>query len=407
MRLFATLGPGDVAAAHRRQMAGEATDSETSILFSGQLFEYCRRQGIAVLAEAHNARRDRVSDGPIVIEQGPRPLAGRRGAGYHLGAILNGWRLARMARRHRADLALIDSGTTHYFALWFFVAAGVPVAVNFHNVLWPQGFRPQGAVARLIQALDGRFFRRHVVGLAGCSPACGEQADELAGRHLPFHEWRGQFRAAAFAAPKAAPAGEPFRLLYVGRVEENKGALDFVAIAARIEALHPGRVRFDMCGDGGAMPAVRDAVAAAGLGDVLAVHGRLNRPALLAVYEAADAIVVPTRGTFCEGMPLVCAEAVIAGKPIVTSRLSNALPILGPAIAEAEPEDIDSYVRAIGSLAFDPAGYARRRDACPALARQFSDPDRSYPAAIDRLIAEAVPGWRPLASYEAVFAALP
>lgn len=403
VRLFATLGPGDVAGAHRRQMAGEATASETSIIFSGQLFEYCRLRDIAVLATAHNPRPDRVADGPIAIVQGPKPLAGRGGIAYHLGQLLHAWRLAGMARRHRADLALIDSGTTHYFALWAFAWRGIPVAINFHNVPWPQGFQPQGPAARVLRALDGGFFRRHVRAVAGCSPECGAQADALAGRRLPFHLWCAQFRREGFAPAAAdAPVGTPFRILFAGRVEENKGVLDIVRIARLLEDRHPGRIAFDLCGEGGALAAVRAAVAAAGLERVVTIHGRLDRAALLPVYRRSDAVIVPTRGDFCEGMPLACAEAVISGKPIVTSRLSNALPLLGPAIAEAEPEDVDSYAAAIERLAFDPPAYARHRAACPALAARFFDPGTSYPAAIDRVIAEIVPGWTLLSSYDEV-----
>ena len=46
-------------------------------------------------------------------------------------------RSAWMARAFRADLALIDSGSAHYFALAVFRLVGVPIAVNMHNVRWP------------------------------------------------------------------------------------------------------------------------------------------------------------------------------------------------------------------------------------------------------------------------------
>ena len=66
--------------------------------------------------------------------------------------------LAAWARRFRAEFAIIDSGSAHYFALSLFRFLGIPVAVNFHNVLWPNGYKPEGAVARAILWLDGWFF---------------------------------------------------------------------------------------------------------------------------------------------------------------------------------------------------------------------------------------------------------
>lgn len=161
-----------------------------------------------------------------------------------------------------------------------------------------------------------------------------------------------------------------------------------------------------MCGDGSALPALRRQIAELGLGEALVAHGRLQRPALLATYARAHAVVVPTRGTFCEGLPLVCAEAVISHRPIVTSALSNALPVLGPAIAETRPEDLDGYADAILSLATDPAAYDARVAACAALAEPFFDRGQSYPAALDRLLATMVRGRAVLPSYEPVFARL-
>jgi glycogen synthase len=56
------------------------------------------------------------------------------------------------------------------------------------------------------------------------------------------------------------------------------------------------------------------------LSHVISVHGRLDRSELLPVYGACRALIVPTRGNFSERLPLVCADAVICGRPIVTSR---------------------------------------------------------------------------------------
>lgn len=407
MRLFATLGPGDIVEAHRRQQAGDAFLRETSLLFSEQLSEYCRLAGVELLAMSHHSRADQVAYGPVRFENNPKPFAGRGGPWYHLSQLLYALRLARAARGFRADVALIDSGTTHYFLLWLLRLAGVRVAVNFHNVMWPRGFRSERPVARLIRALDATFFRYGLAAAAGCSPECARQADLLAGRSLPFEEWRGQFRRDGFAPDIADPARPvPFRLLFVGRVEENKGALDLVEIAGRLAARAPGRIAIDVCGDGAALPELRRRIAAAGLDDAVAVHGRLERPAIVAAYARAHAVIVPTRGGFCEGMPLVCAEAVIANRPIVASILTNALPLLGPAIVEAPPEDINGYVDAVLRLATDPALYRAKAEACAALAAQFFDRRQSYPAAVDRLLARLDRRWTPLPSYEDVFARL-
>jgi len=402
MKLFAALGPGDIVATHRAMQAGNRSADQTAIPFSTQLAEYCRLRGIALLATSSCDRPDETTDSnpdtpdpaPIRLVNRPAPWAWRGGWRFHAGRIRYAWRLARMARRFGADLALIDSGTSHYFALALFRLLGVPVAVNFHNVRWPQGFPPRRRIHRAVMALDDLFFRHVAAGAIGCSPACGEQARARGAARLPWFEWAGQFSREGMVARRPDPAA--FRLLFAGRIEPAKGVFDLLAIARALHGRAPRPVIIDICGDGGALDALRQAVADAnlaepgptesGLAGSVRVHGRLARAEMLALYARADAVIVPTRGDFCEGMPLVCAEAVLMGLPIVTSRLSNALPLLGPAIAKAEPEDIESYAAAILRLMTDAPFRDRLTTACPTLAPRFLDRTQSYPAALDRLI---------------------
>ena len=84
--------------------------------------------------------------------------------------------------------------------------------------------------------------------------------------------------------------------------------------------------------------------------------------------------------------------------------MSNAIPVLGTALVEAAPENIESYVEAILRLLEDSATYDKLRSACPELARQFLDRSQSYPAAIDRLLAHVFPRWQLLRDYEPLFA---
>lgn len=402
MKLFAALGPGDIVAARRSHETGDQVAGETSIPFSEQLVQYCRVANIALLGIGTNPRIDKFTYGETTLEQRPKPLGKSKGVLYHLGAVLYAFNLAWRARRFKADMAVIDSGTSHYFALVAFALFGIPVAINFHNVLWPQGFKPNGPVQRLIFSLDSLFFRYQVVAITGCSPECHSQANQLARRSLPYFEWRGQYRRSGFSPREDRRPHKPFKVAFAGRAEQSKGILDIPLIAAAIEARNPGLVQFIVCGDGPALSLLRDATAERGLQDVITIHGRLERKDLLHVYAASDAVIVPTRGTFCEGLPLVCAEAVISGLPIVTSRLSNALPVLGPAISPAEPEDVESFARAVERIAFDPENYAALSEACIALAEQFFDRENSYPAALDRLICLLFDK-APLPSYDELF----
>jgi glycosyltransferase involved in cell wall biosynthesis len=403
MKLFVALGPGDIVSAHRAMMAGERS-SETSIIASGQLLEYCRAQSIETLALSYHRRKDSLHDELLWLENRPRVWEVSSGGRYHLSRIFYGLYLCMRAWQFGADLAIIDSGSTHYFALAGFRLIGIPVAINFHNTLWPNGFEPEQFIQRAINFFDMLFFWWLAAGSTGVSPECGHQVRQLAGPFFPFFEYRCQFGSNEFSSHKQRGERNPFRVIFVGRAERNKGVLDIAAIAERLREQSTTPIVFEVSGDGNALPELRRIVEEKQLGGSIIVHGRLPRTELFQLYSRAHAVIVPTRSDYCEGLPAVCAEAVLSGLPIITSRLSNAVPVLGPSLMEAEPEDIESYVRAIRRLAEDASTYTRLRNACPELAKQFIDRARSYPAATDLLIGHLFPGWKQLKNYEPLFA---
>src|SRR5262249_5574300 len=150
------------------------------IIFSGQLFEYCRERGIEMLALSRHRRTDCLSDGPLRLENRPRWFEHAGGVSYHLGNIAYAFYLAIRARLYGADLAIIDFGSTYAFALTLLRLLGIRVALNFHNTLWPAGHPPERSIARLRLRLDAHFFRRIAVAVMGVSPECGRQVKQLA-----------------------------------------------------------------------------------------------------------------------------------------------------------------------------------------------------------------------------------
>jgi glycogen synthase len=392
MRIFAALGEGDIVATQRKELSGDSGVGQTSLTFSGQLYSYCVAKGYRALLTSHCGRADSLDTELVRLVNVPRSGDHLGGWRFHAARVAYGVKLARMARDFRADLALIDSGTTHHFALTAFRLLGVPVAVNFHNVRWPQGFEPQGFTARTLRGWDSWTFRHVVLAAMGCSPECGVQARADGAGRLPYFGWCAQYEPEGFDAASVEENRVPFRLLFAGRVEDNKGVFDLVRISAVLRNRCAVPVFIEVCGDGSALSALRSAVETGGQADRITVRGRLERAQLLEAYRRAHAVIVPTRSSVCEGMPLVCAEAALSGRPVVTSRLSNALPMLGEAIAVAQPDDVESYAEAVRSIAEDPTRYDRLRAACPAAAAQFLDRGRSYTAAIEQLIAGAYRG---------------
>jgi len=384
LKLFTALGPGDIVGARTQQFAGKVIN-ETSIAFSEQLFSYCRSCKIKTLAISSNNRIDSFEDEVVRLENRPKLLQGGAGIRFHLSRILYATYLAARAWRFGADIAIIDSGTTHYFALILFRILGIHVVVNLHNVLWPCGFPPRSPAQRAIRWLNALFFRYVAAGAIGVSPECERQVLAEADNRIPFRQYRSQFLSHGFRFAEPYTVG-PFRIAFVGRAEENKGLLDIARIAAELRSRSPVPIIFEVCGDGPALLQLQAIVREEQLSDVVITHGRLERTRLLDIYGKSHAVIVPTRSNFAEGMPQVCAEAMLSGLPVITSQVSNAYDVIGSAIAKATTDDIQTYVEAITLLIEDPAFYERLRTECPTLSAQFLDRSQSYPAAVDRLL---------------------
>jgi glycogen synthase len=399
LRLFLALGPGDIVGGRRKQLSGE-TINETSIAFSEQLFAYCQYQHIQTLAISSHSRIDRLEDGDLIVENFPKPLRDRRGLQFHLSQILYGIYLAFRARQFNADIAVIDSGTTHYFVLILIRLLGIPVVVNLHNVLWPCGYPPKG-IAAIMRRLNGLFFRYAAAGAIGVSPECERQVSTESRGAVPFFQYRCQFRSDGFKRSEAYETGA-FRVVFAGRAEENKGVLDIARIAGALRTHAPVKVVFDICGDGPALARLKEIIERDRLNDVVTIHGRLERDELLHIYAASHAAIVPTRSNFTEGMPQVCAEAVLSDLPVITSKVANAFDVIGLATIRAETDDVESYVNSIISLIENQELHARLRSACKSLSQQFLDRNQSYPAALDRVL-EGMTDRRTMPRYEVLF----
>jgi glycosyltransferase involved in cell wall biosynthesis len=113
-------------------------------------------------------------------------------------------------------------------------------------------------------------------------------------------------------APHAdAPVNRPLRVLYVGRLSQQKALPRLIhALAAMtkpVEAL--------LVGEGDERPAIEDLVRSYGL-DNVRLPGRRQGNELVATYQWADIFVLPSDR---EGMPLVALEAMACGLPVVAT----------------------------------------------------------------------------------------
>ena len=286
----------------------------------------------------------------------------------------------------RADVALVDSGSTHYFVLALFRIFGIRVVPILHNALWPNGFPPTKPSARLLLKLDAcLFWRRVPSAVIGVSPVCQRQVEQLGdAARYQILQTMAQFDPAYFSRIPRPPAHaqRPFRIIFVGRIVREKGVFDLLEIAHGLEAEHPGLVRWYVCGAGDEFSALQQRHRELSLEGVVELLGWVSPEAQIQVYARSHASIVPTRSSCSEGMAMTAVEAILAGRPLITSAVVPALEVLRDASVEANTDDLESYRAAVLSLAIDRELYEQRRAACGEYARQLYDRSRGLTAVL-------------------------
>jgi glycogen synthase len=379
-RILYVAGIGDVLGTYRHWKDRQDDPSQLSMTYSGQFFDLCQRLGCDGYVLVHDSATGKARDEHFVIQQRPLPRF-RSGPAilYHAEQTLAAVRIIFAALRWRVDVVVVASGASHWFPLAILPLFGVKVVPALHCVLWPK-FRRPGRAARLINALDGFFFSRAASGMLTASHDIDEQLAETAGAgKLQLFPFLPTYRTDSFPAAAAPSAAPPFRVLYAGRVEREKGVFDLLAAAKSL----PAGIQYDICGNGSALDELKRQAGEAGLTGRFRFHGHLQRPAMAEMFRQCHAVVVPTRTDFVEGFNQVVAEAILSGRPVVTSAVCPAVRYLGDAVVCVPPDDAAAYAQAILRLAEDHAFYERCRAQCDQVRAQFFDEHRGWGAALE------------------------
>lgn len=111
---------------------------------------------------------------------------------------------------------------------------------------------------------------------------------------------------------------EPQTLLFLGRLEADKGIFVLLKALARLRASHPD-LRAVLAGEGD-LAAVRQAAAEAGVAGLIELPGWVAGEAKAHCLARAGVFVLPSR---FEGLPMALLEAQAAGLPVVASRVGG------------------------------------------------------------------------------------
>jgi glycosyltransferase involved in cell wall biosynthesis len=257
-------------------------------------------------------------------------------------------------------------------------AGGAPrrpaLLVTVHNAA------PSGAVARAVYLALERLTARRAAAVLCVSPDLADRMRRAGARDVAL---------AVVAAPPTVPpsaeaiekaqadigaAGRPV-VLAVGRCAPQKG---FDVLLEAMIAM-PGRDPAPLlviAGEGPAAGSLAARAREAGT-EVRFLGPRRDVPALLA---AADVVAVPSRW---EGQPLIAAEALRAGRPIVASRVGGMPALTGDDGALlVPPEDPARLAAALRAVLDDPELAGRLRAAATARAATLPAPSDAVEAAV-------------------------
>ena len=275
-RVLYVAGGGDVIGTYRCWREGRDDPSQVARTYSGQFYDVCHALGIHATVIGYHPRQERIEEDGFTIEHRPMRLSSWHGPFYHLGQYWFHLAVVWRAIRDRCDI-VFPATEAHLAPYWIAVANKMDVVPINHCTLWPK--RRRFGLDALVRFFDKQFFRRGCSSIMVASKEISDQIDELTGGvHPPFAEFLPNYRRDMFAEiPKADHSARPFRVLFAGRIEENKGVFDLLEIATDLlQRRHD--IVFDIAGDGSTMVELRQRAIALGLDNIFHFHGLWQQP---------------------------------------------------------------------------------------------------------------------------------
>lgn len=381
-------GPGDIAGTMRSWLSGKQDASEVSETYSGQFFDQMKARGLSALVVSTHARKEVLVEGLITIEHWPNKAIGTSGLTYKL-AYVSHWLGVLAALLRLRPRVVVISDLEHWWLLAIPAMIGIKVVPDLQCTFWPRGYRSTSLYDRLLQSLNGWFWRKIPIATMCISPECERQVHEMASGQVSgiLLQARSFYQRTQFAGITLPDWNtEPFRLMFAGRVERNKGVFDLLDVMARLLADNYRKVSLEICGGGSALSVLKREVARRGLGHCIQVLGQLSSFEMRAAYERCHLVVVPTTADFSEGLNRVVVEGVLSGRPVVATVVCPAIDVLPRSVIAVKCGDPLEMASAIRRFASDKNYYESIRGNCAAESEQFYDRDKSWGAALGRAL---------------------
>jgi glycogen synthase len=390
LRLFCAVGPGDAAADLLDWSSGKESDESIAKTYTSELFEFCKQERVELLAISSNSRRAATSVSGIRavnISKG-RP---RSGIGFHLQSCLYGLRLLLLALRFRADVCIIDSGTTKWWVLPLFRLIGVQVIVKLHNAFWAKGHVPRKLAWFWCYCTITAPLNLCLHSLMAVSSECLLQAKLLRVRRKRMVSFLPQFsgiqlRASAVTGYISQNQQRPFHVLFLGRLEISKGTELLLEASQLCLAQGHSDILITFYGEGGNSAALRRFVEQRGLSDIVRLDGWKSSKHLIEALGKCDVVVMPTTSEFPEALGKSLIEAALLKVAVIATRVVPATGLLGSSCLVIPEDDARNLADAILLLKSDPLLLNRLQVGSEAERSVFFNPQRGLGAALAKVL---------------------
>ena len=223
---------------------------------------------------------------------------------------------------------------------------GAPLVYTAHHTY--RQAHPRGSVKRCLNGVEARSYR----GAAMVLPVSRSTANALLEMGIPASRIE-VLSNGVDAVDLPGVEHEDGRVLFVSRMEREKGALDAISLLQALTA-NP-RVHGVLVGGGSLAADARRAAESSG--GRIAYLGALDRAALNREYARAAIVVMPSR---FEGLGMVALEAQAAGTPVVGFDVDGLRDAVGAGGVLVPAGDLAALQVAAMDMLDDPA---RRADA--------------------------------------------
>ncbi|AIY46049.1 MULTISPECIES: glycosyltransferase family 4 protein [Mycolicibacterium] len=215
-----------------------------------------------------------------------------------------------------------------------------------------------GPISRQVHAVES-WLVRESDSLITCSASMSDEITQLFGPELSeIRVIRNGIDADLWPFAPRRPRQGPPELLYLGRLEYEKGVHDAIAALPRIRRAHPGTT-LTIAGDGTQQQWLVEQARKHKVLKATRFVGRLGHDELLQALQSADAAVLPSH---YEPFGIVALEAAATGTPLVTSNVGG----LGEAVIDGQtgmsfaPRDVAGLAAAVRAVLDDPEAAQRR-----------------------------------------------